>query len=227
MASNPALEAVTNSQPPPRAIRAYSLAELAAIGEELSAAYRGLPSFAAATGLRPQEWAALERRDLDRGAGVLTVARTVTGGKTKGAPLQVEELAKTSGSRRQVPLTPRALAALEVTPARVDTSLIFPGPAGGVLNLDNFRRREWGPAIEAGGIATPARIYDLRSTFASDSLAAGVTVFELARVMGTSIQMIERHRGTLLGGAGASIAARLASYHAAQERAADRTAQDV
>lgn len=227
MASNPAVEAVTNRQPPPRTIRAYSLAELDAIGEELSAAYRGLPSFAAATGLRPEEWAALERRDLNRRAGVLTVARTVTGGKRRAAPLRVVELAKTSGSRRQVPLTPRALAALEVTPPRVDTPLIFPAPAGGVLNLDNFRRREWAPAIKAGGIAAPARIYDLRSTFASDALAAGVAVFELARVMGTSVRMIERHYGTLLGGAGASIAARLASYHAEQEQAVDWPAQDI
>jgi hypothetical protein len=53
-----------------------------------------------------------------------------------------------------------------------------------------------------------------------------VTVFELARVMGTRIRMIERHHGTLLGGAGASIAARLAGYHAEQEQAADRTADE-
>ena len=41
----------------------------------------------------------------------------------------------------------------------------------------------------------PARIYDM-STFASNSLAAGVSVFELGRVMGTSVAMIERHYGT-------------------------------
>jgi hypothetical protein len=43
--------------------------------------------------------------------------------------------------------------------------------------------------------AEPRRIYDLRSTFASNALAADVTVFELARVMGTSVRMIERHYG--------------------------------
>jgi hypothetical protein len=32
-------------------------------------------------------------------------------------------------------------------------------------------------------------------------LAAGVTLFELARIMGTSVRMIERSYGTLLGGA--------------------------
>jgi integrase len=77
------------------------------------------------------------------------------------------------------------------------------------LNLDNFRRREWAPAREASGVARPARIYDLRSTFASRALAAGIAPFELARIMGTSVRMIELHYGALIAGAGDSIAARL------------------
>jgi hypothetical protein len=40
--------------------------------------------------------------------------------------------------------------------------------------------------------------YDVRDTFASYALHAGVTVFELARVMGTSVRMIERHYATLI-----------------------------
>ena len=75
--------------------------------------------------------------------------------------------------------------------------------------MNNWRRRDWGPAVEASGIALPARIYDLRATFASDALAANVSVFRLARVMGTSVRMIERHYGALLDGAGADIADRL------------------
>jgi hypothetical protein len=71
------------------------------------------------------------------------------------------------------------------------------------------------PAIEASGVRTPARIYDLRSTFASNALAAGVSVFQLARIMGTSVRMIERHYGAMLDGSGAEIADRL---DAAQER---------
>jgi hypothetical protein len=89
------------------------------------------------------------------------------------------------------------------------------------LNLHNFSNREWTPAVEASGIAKPARIYDLRSTYASNALDAGVTVFELARVMGTSVAMIERSYGALIDGAGESIAARLAAHEArlGQERA--------
>jgi integrase len=202
MSNNPALLAGRNRQPAPRIVRVYSRAELDAIAAELSPAYAPLPLFVAATGLRTQEWRALERRDVDRRARVLNVLRSASGAA-------VVELGKTEGARRQVPLTRRALAALDAISPRLDTPLIFPAPHGGLLNLDNWRRRVWAPAIEASGVARPARPYDLRATFASDALAADVTVFELARIMGTSVRMIELHYGALLGGAGPSIAARL------------------
>ena len=38
-------------------------------------------------------------------------------------------------------------------------------------------------------------LYDLRSTFASNALARRITMFELARIMGTSAKMIEAHYG--------------------------------
>jgi integrase len=142
---------------------------------------------------------------------VLNVARTMSGG-------EIVELGKTSASRRQVPLSLRALAALEAVPPRLDTPLVFPAARGGPLDLHNWSRRAWAPAIEAAGIARPARIYDLRSTFASDALAAGVSVFELARIMGTSVRMIERHYGALLDGAGAGIAGRLDALDAQRDR---------
>ena len=110
--------------------------------------------------------------------------------------------------------------ALEAIPPRLDSGYVFPARRGGPFDLANFRRREWGPAIEAAAIRKPARIYDLRSTFASNSLAAGVSVFELARVMGTSVAMIERHYGALLEGAGADIARRLDAFEAEQDQPA-------
>jgi integrase len=39
--------------------------------------------------------------------------------------------------------------------------------------------------------------YQLRHTFATEALAAGVSIFELARVMGTSVEMIDRTYGHL------------------------------
>jgi integrase len=118
-----------------------------------------------------------------------------------------------------VPLSARALAALDDLPPRSDSRFVFPASRGGAITLDNFRRRQWGPAIEASGVSRPARIYDLRSTFASNALAAGVSVFELARIMGSSVKMIEHHYGTLIEGTGADIARRLDAFNAEQDQA--------
>jgi integrase len=144
MTRNPAKLAGRNRQPAPRTVRAFSREELDAIALEMASSYRALPAFVAATGLRPEEWQALERRDVDRRGGVLNVQRTVSSG-------EVVELGKTSRSRRQVPLSRRALDALDSVTARMDTRLIFPAPEGGLLNLDNFRSREWVPAVRRPG----------------------------------------------------------------------------
>ncbi|MEJ7788185.1 MAG: tyrosine-type recombinase/integrase [Solirubrobacteraceae bacterium] len=220
MSRNPATLAGRNRQPSPRTVRAFTRAELDALALELSPMYAPLPAFAAATGLRPEEWQALERRDIDRRDGILTVRRTVSS-------WEIVDLAKTAGSRRQVPLCRRALDALDQLPPRLDTPLLFPAPEGGLLNLDNWRRRVWAPAIEAAAIPTPARIYDLRSTFASDALAAGIGIHTLARIMGTSVAMIERHYGTLLDGAMQSITGQLDALDAERDQAADEAAEDV
>ncbi len=145
-------------------------------------------------GLRPSEWSKLERKDVDRGRRVITVRGT-----------------KTTRSRREVPLTSEALAALDSLPPRLDSPYVFAGPKRGPFDFHNFRRREWGPAIASAGITKPARIYDLRSTFISNALARGLTVFETARIAGTSVAMIEAHYGTLLDTAHDSLLERLES----------------
>lgn len=210
---NPVKLAGRNRQPSPRSVRAYTFEELDAIAAELSPMYQPLPAFVAATGLRPEEWMALERRDIDRKAGVLNVRRTVSSG-------EVVELGKTSRSRRQVPLSTRALAALDALPPRLDTPLLFPSPRGHLLHHSNFSEDEWRPAIKTAGIITPARIYDMRHTFASNAIAARIDLFELATIMGTSVAMIERVYGTLLAGASASIAGRLSAWESQQGESA-------
>jgi integrase len=68
---------------------------------------------------------------------------------------------------------------------------------GGYLDLHNFRNRNWKPAQKAAGITPLRRVYDLRHTFATFALRAGVSTFDLSRYMGTSLAMIDRHYGHL------------------------------
>jgi integrase len=203
MTKNPAVAAGANPEPPPREIRVFTIAELDALEAELGEVYGPIVPFVAATGLRPQEWIALNRADVHLDERILKVNGT-----------------KTRGSVRDVPLTRRALDALERLPARI-SRILFADKRGERIDLYNFRRREWRPAVEAAGIPEPARIYDLRSTFASNALAAKVTVFELAKIMGTSVRMIEKHYGALIGGAHAGIAGRLDALEAELEAAAE------
>ena len=80
---------------------------------------------------------------------------------------------------------------------RLDYRLVFPGVRGGHLNLHEWRRDEWTPALRAAALEHRGP-YALRHTFASFSIAAGVQLFELARFMGTSVEQIDPTYGHLL-----------------------------
>jgi integrase len=83
-----------------------------------------------------------------------------------------------------VPLQAVALAALERSSSGAATALLFPALNGGYLDLHNFRNRNWKSAQLAAGIDPFRRIYDLRHTFATFALRAGISTFELSRYMG-------------------------------------------
>ena len=104
---------------------------------------------------------------------------------------------KTEASVRAVPLQAIALAALDQLPSHAPGELLFPAANGGYLDLHNFRNRDWKPAQLAVGIEPFRRIYDLRHTFATFALRAGISTFELSRYMGASLTMIDRHYGHL------------------------------
>jgi integrase len=86
--------------------------------------------------------------------------------------------------------------------ARQASGDLFPAPEGGRIDTNNWRNRFWTPSPEAAGIKH-RRIYDLRHTYATWSLAAGIDIFTLARRMGTSVKMIDRTYGHLVAGADA------------------------
>jgi integrase len=187
---NPAKLGVDNPSPRRREQRPFeSWAELGALAAKLSARYGPMVIFAAATGLRPAEWLALEWRDIDLEARVVYVHRSFTKGRLK--------CPKTEASRRAVPLQTIALEALDHQSSSRESALVFPAQRGGYLDLHNFRNREWKPAQVAAGIEPLRRIYDLRHTFATFALRAGISTFDLSRYMGASLTMIDRHYGHL------------------------------
>ena len=130
--------------------------------------------------------------ELDGTSGPLLMVRR---GFAKG---RLKEYGKTTGSRRAVPLRARVVAALERLEHQ--RGILFAAPEGGRIDINNWRFRNWTPSLAAAGVKH-RRIYDLRHTYATWSLSAGVDIFTLARRMGTSVKMIDRTYGHLVAGA--------------------------
>jgi integrase len=74
---------------------------------------------------------------------------------------------------------------------------VFPAEKAGHINLHNWRRDDWKPAVIAAGLAYRSP-YALRHTFVSEAIAAGIATFEIARMAGTSVLQIEKTYGHLL-----------------------------
>lgn len=104
---------VPNPEPKRREVLTFStVAELETVAAELSPTLRPLPVFVGLTGLRPEEWIALERGDVNRAGGVVHVRRVYTDG-------QVKLYGKQTRSLRTVPLPLRAAQALDGLPPRL------------------------------------------------------------------------------------------------------------
>jgi integrase len=204
MATNPVKAAGKNPQPPAAAVEPLTPAEVESVAVELGPVSGPMVRFWAEVGLRPEELLALERRDVDRQAKVVRVERTVHEGRVKG-------YGKTSRARRAVPLSDRALQALDGLAPRLDTTILFPGARGSHLNYRNWRHREWYPALDAAGIAKRGP-YALRHTFASNALHAGIPSSVLAHVFGSSERMIDRVYSHLGNGSDEMIRARLNAW---------------
>jgi integrase len=186
---NPAKRGVPNPQRRSKEKRPFeSWQQLEVVAARLGAVYGPMVVFAAATGLRPSELFALEHRDIDRALGVVYVRRAYANGRLKHT--------KTRLSTRAVPLQAKALEALDRLPPSAD-SLLFPNSRGSYIDFRSFGRRRWKPAQTKARIEPLRHLYDLRHTYATFALRAGVSVFAVSRFMGSSIAMIDRHYGHL------------------------------
>jgi integrase len=202
--SNPAAAVGPNPPPATVEIEPFTLSEIEAVALELGPSFGALAVFACETALRPSEWAALERRDVDRDEGVVRVERTIVDGQRK-------PYGKTSLSRRAVPLSSRAVAALDELPAQLGSPLVFVASRGGPIRLDNWRSRFWYPALDAAGVAARGP-YAMRHTGITNWLASGIPIYDVSRYAGTSLEMISRVYGHLASGSTRAAVERLDAY---------------
>jgi len=140
--------------------------------------YHALFYLALTAGLRAGELLALEWDDLtgDR----LHVTRTASVKGDVGAP-------KSRAGDRLIALPSDTVAALKVhqaglQAALIDSPLVFPTANGGMANHSNVRRSLHAWADRAG--VPRIRVHDLRHTYASMAISAGVNAVELARQLG-------------------------------------------
>ena len=161
---NPAKLGVENPQRRRTEKRPFeSWEELDARRRQLGPRHGPMVIFAAATGLRPGEWLALEHRDIDRDARVVYVRRTLRNGRIK-MPEDEGERARRSAAGDRARRARRATA----RPGRARS--VFPAERGGYLDLHNFRNRNWKPAQKrrrdraaSAGLRSPAHLRDLRA----------------------------------------------------------------
>jgi integrase len=219
--SNPT-DGITNRAARRPEVTPLAWASVLLLSDEIDRHFGALPVLAAGTGLRPEEWRALERRDVDLDKRLLHVRRVHSEGEIVelGA-----EGAKTFRQRRTVPLRQVVVDALRAMPPRIDTPILFPSKRrdrNGLLylNPDSFDRSFWRPAFQAAGVPFQ-RPYDMRHTYAAESIAAGIDLFTLSRRMGTSLHQIDATYGHLVQGAEERELALLDAYDAACGRLVD------
>ncbi len=179
----------------------FTLDQAQSIVDELPAPWRTMCLLGFYTGLRWGELAGLHRHRIDQRRSRLFVVEV----NTKSG---IKEYPKSARSRREVPLPPHVLDALErhVHPLDRDAlvfTTITKGRAGRRLDDGNWRRQNWWPAIEdaryfdADGEQLPVPHYpphSMRHTCASWLVQKGVSLYEVQHLLGhESFQTTQRY----------------------------------
>jgi|SRR5262245_26722095 len=138
--------------------------------------------FALATGMRPEEYMALQWKDVDLKQGTAIVRRVLI--RTKGGGWYFNE-PKTPKSRRTITLPPSLVreliehrraqneARLKAGEHWQNYDLVFCTEAGTPLQINNFTARHFKPALVRAKLEASIRLYDLRHTHATLLLLAG------------------------------------------------------
>jgi integrase len=144
-------------------------------------AARDLMEAAALTGARAGELVKARRSQFDKRTGTMTFS-----GKT---------------GRRDVPLSPAAIALFSrVAESKLPGAYLFvrdDGKPWAHSDWDELVRE----AAEKAGLPKGVCLYTLRHSFITQALTDGMTTLDVARLVGTSVMMIEKHYGHLVASA--------------------------
>jgi integrase len=158
--------------------------------------YAVLFALALETGMRPEEYLALQWKDLNWQGGELSIQRVFIESRN-GNGWHYEE-PKTAKSRRPIPLSASLLARLRMHKTRQleerlklgalwqDYDLVFTSEIGTHVSLNNLRKRHFKPALKRAGLPESLRVYDLRHTTASLLLATNVHAKVVSERLGHS-----------------------------------------
>lgn len=153
-------------------------AQRRALLDAADGAVRDLVECVALTGCRPGDPAACLRKDFDARNGVVTF--------------------RTKGHVRKVPLTPAANALfLRLAKDKLPAAHLFVQDGG-----RPWTSADWSAPIRAAAATAKlpegVTLYSLRHAWITDSIVAGLDLLTVAKLAGTSLQMIEQHYGHLV-----------------------------
>ena len=138
-------------------------------------------AFAWGTGLRPSEQRALKWAAVSLDEGTVRVG--------------LGHRVKTANSVRTVHVAGEALEVLRRRSGRRTSEHVFTGARGEGPVEKRHVSKNLGRFASDAGVGKRVVAYSLRHGYGTRMIQAGVPAFELAKMMGTSVQMIERHYG--------------------------------
>lgn len=146
--------------------------------------YRALLSLAAGAGLRWGECTGLAWASVDLVAAEVVVRRVAV---ETAACVTLRPYPKSRTGFRRVPLPGFALDALRDHSrdhAHPSSDLVFAVRGGGPLRRSTFRRRVWVPAVAEAGLSPSVRFHDLRHSYATWLISAGMPINVVQVLMG-------------------------------------------
>ena len=130
------------------------------------------------TALRPGELAACQVKDFDKTAGTLNIRKSKT-------------------DARIVPLSTAARAFFgEQIRSRIAASPLLPDDYGNHWNKDAWKK-PFKAAVTGAKLPTETVTYSLRHAAISELLVSGMDMHTVAKIAGTSTDMIDKHYGHL------------------------------